>query len=195
MRRVLPVRGSGRTAALLLVASLGGGCAISYGFSAGPMVDTEGTIGFQLGAHASFGVAFDEQNGLQEVIGVAGSPPGIAAPHVTPYVGLDYVWESDDDSLGVRVGLRSRFQLSWDETFHAWIGAGGALAILPELAVDDNDSNEYTHLGVELEGYYLGDENAEVPEGEDGPDIGLFGVSLIYEEMWLDEDPFEDTWD
>jgi len=179
---------------LALAAMLTGGCAATWGFGVGPTVDTDGNVGLQLTARASVGVPADEENGIVEMIGFSVAPPGLATPEVAPEVGLDYVHESQEDGVGVRAGIRTRFQFDGREDWHWWFGAGLALAIQPTLDVADNDSTEYTHVGVEFTGYWLTDETVEVPEGQAAPDKGLFGVSLIYEEVILDENWLEDTW-
>ena len=169
------------------------GCAATWGFGVGPTVDTDGNVGLQLTARASVGVPADEENGIVEMIGFSVAPPGLATPEVAPEVGLDYVHESQDDGVGVRAGIRSRFLFDGRDDWHWWFGAGLALAILP--TVDDTaDGTEYTHVGVEFTGYWISDETVDVPEGQSVPDKGLFGVSLIYEEVILDQDWLEDTW-
>ena len=180
--------------ALALAAMLTGGCAATWGFGVGPTVDTDGNVGLQLTARASVGVPADEENGIVEMLGFSVAPPGLSTPEVAPELGLDYVHESQEDGVGVRAGIRTRFQLDGREDWHWWFGAGLALAILPTLDVADNDSTEYTHVGVEFTGYWLTDETVEVPEGQAAPDKGLFGVSLIYEEVILDENWLEDSW-
>jgi hypothetical protein len=167
----------------------------SYGFAVGPTVDTRGEVGVQFSARASIGIPVGDENAIAEVIRVDAAPPGFSAPHVSPVVGFDYVHELEDDELAIRAGIRGRFQLAWEDQFRSWIGAGLALAILPTLDVPHDDSDQYTHVGVEFEGYWLTDDSAEVPEGQDKPSIGLFGVSLVYEEIFIDEDPFDDLWD
>ncbi len=180
--------------ALAAAVMLAGGCAATWGFGVGPTVDTDGNVGVQLTARGSVGAPFGEEDGIVEMIGLSTTPPGVASPGVAPELGIDYVHESLEDDLGVRAGLRTRFALDGGDDWHWWFGAGLALAILPTLDVADNESDEFTHVGVELSGYWLTDESAEVPEGEGAPEKGLFGISLIYEEVLLDEDWFEETW-
>ena len=191
MKKPMPI-----AAILLAVATLPfAGCFASYGFAAGPTVDTRGEMGMQFSARCSFGVALSDESALAETVRADLTPPGLSTPAVSPTVGLDYVHELEDDDLAIRAGIRARFQLAWEDPFRAWIGVGLSLGILPTLDISGNDSDEYTHVGVELEGYWLEDSTTEVPEGQDPEQIGLFGVSLVYEEIVLDDDPLEDSWD
>ena len=177
MRGTIPV-----AVVLFVLAALPcAGCMTSYGFAVGPTVDTRGEVGMQLSARASIGIPFGDENAIAEVIRVDAAPPGFSLPHVSPVVGFDYLHELEDDGLAIRAGIRGRFQLAWEDHFRSWIGVGLSLGILPTLDVSGNDSDEFTHLGVEFEGYWLEDDSAEVPEGQDQPTIGLFGVSLVYE--------------
>ena len=174
-------------AALAAMAALDGGCATTWGFGVGPTVDTDGNYGVQITARGSVGAPFGDEDGLVEMTGLTAAPPGLAVPEIGGEVGLDYVHESREDGVGVRAGFRSRFLYDARDDGHWWFGAGLALAVLPALHVPENDSNEYTHVGVELSGYWLSDQSADVPEGQSAPEKGLFGVSLLYEEVLLDE--------
>jgi len=180
----------------LAASLLCGGCFTSYGFAAGPTLDTNLDLGMQVSLRAEIGVPLGDENAIAEVIRVDGAPPGFATPHITPVVGFDYFHLLEDEEVAFRVGLRARFQMAWDQSndFHAWIGAGGSFAVLPELEVYDNDSDEHTLLGFELEGYYMDDSAAEVPEGEEPPHLGVFALMLAWEQVIMDEDPFEDDW-
>jgi hypothetical protein len=195
---VVTLRSPVPVASILLdfaAAVLCAGCMTSYGFAAGPTVDTRGEVGMQFSARMSIGVPLSEENALAEVVRVDAAPPGLSLPHVSPVVGFDYVHELEDDELAVRAGIRARFQLAWEDPFRSWIGVGLSLGILPTLGISGNDSGEFTHVGVEFEGYWLEDDAAEVPEGQHPPQIGQFGVSLVYEEITIDNDPFDDWWD
>ncbi len=180
---------------LFLEALPWGGCFTSYGFALGPTVDTRGNVGLQVSVRASIGVPFGDQDAIGEVLRVDAAPPGLAVPQVSPTVGIVYVHEPEDDGLAIQAELLGRFQLAWEDSFRSWIGVGASLGLLPTLDVPDNDTGDYTHLGVELEGYFLADDNAKVPEGQSPPRMGLFGVSLVYEQIYIDQDPFGDIWD
>jgi hypothetical protein len=184
-----------RTIGLALAVALAcPGCFASYGFGVGPTLDTNLDLGVQVSLRAEIGIPLGDENALAEVIRVDGAPPGLVTPHVTPVVGFDYFHLLPDEEIAFRVGLRARFQMSWDDTFHAWIGAGGSFAVLPELESYDNDSDEHTLLGFELEGSYMDDSAAEVAEGEDPPRIGFFSLMLVWEQVIMDEDPWGGDW-
>ncbi|MBI5499361.1 MAG: hypothetical protein HY907_03900 [Deltaproteobacteria bacterium] len=183
-----------RWAPAALAALFSGGCFVSYGFGVGPMVDTRGEVGMQLSVRANIGVAMSDDDGLSEMIRVDAAPGGFVTPHVTPVVGLDYFVLTEDE-IAYRVGLRARFQMAWEEVFRAWVGAGGSFAVLPEVENDDNDSDDHTLLGFELEGYYMDDSAEDPPEGQDATSIGLFSLMFVFEQVYLEADPFDDFWE
>ena len=179
---------------VVLAALSSGGCFVSYGFGVGPTVDTRGEIGMQLSMRANIGAALSDHDGISEMLRVDAAPPGLATPQVSPVLGLDY-FNISDDGLAFRAGIRARFQLAWEDVFRGWIGAGGSFAVLPELENDDNDSDEHTLLGIELEGSYMDDSEADPPEGEEVPSIGFFSLMLVFEQVYLEEDSFfDDDW-
>jgi hypothetical protein len=184
-----------RWTVVLAAALLGSGCFAGYGAAVGPTVDTAGEVGMQLSLRGEFGLPFTDHSAISETVRVDAAPPGLVTPHVTPVVGMDYFHLLEDDDVAFQVGLRARFQFTWAEQFQAWIGAGLSFAVLPELEVYDNDSDEHTLLGFELEGYYTDDSAADVPEGQHAPRRGIFGLSLVWKQVYLDEDPFDDLWD
>ena len=67
--------------------------------------------------------------------------------------------------------------------------------MLPEIENHDNDGDEHTLLGFELEGYYLDDSEADPPEGEAAPAIGFFSLMFVWEQVYLEDDSFfDDDW-
>jgi hypothetical protein len=178
----------------VLAALSSGGCFMSYGFGVGPTVDTRGEIGMQLSVRANVGAALSDNDGISELLRVDAAPPGLVTPQVSPVLGMDY-FNITDDGLAFRAGIRARFQLAWEEEFRDWIGAGGSFAVLPELENHDNDGDEHTLLGFELEGYYLDHSEADPPDGEEVPSIGFFSLMLVYEQVYLEGDSFfDDGW-
>jgi hypothetical protein len=171
-----------------------GGCFVSYGFAAGPTLDTDLDLGMQVSLRAEIGLPISDVSGVAEVIRIDAAPPGFASPQVSPVVGFDYFHILEDDEVALRAGIRARFQFEWADTFQTWIGGGASFAVLPELDVSDNEYDEHTFLGFELEGYYTDDSAAEVAEGEDAPSLGIFSLMLAYEHVIIDEDPWGEDW-
>jgi hypothetical protein len=165
---------------LPILAAAATGCVATYGFGVGATADTEGNVGAQLTLRGGLGIALDPDWGLGESLRVDASPPGFGLPQVSPVIGIDSVTELDDDGIGIHVGLRGRAHLEFEGGFAGWVGPGLSLAVLPILDTDD-DSDTYTHLGPEIEGYLL------VPAEEDNPDPGdyrgFFSLSLLWERV------------
>lgn len=175
-----------------LAALMSGGCFVGYGFGVGPTVDTNGTVGMQLSLRANVGAALSGEDGISETIRVDAAPPGLVTPQVSFVAGVEY-FNLTEDEVAFRAGMRARFQFAWEEEFRVWIGAGGSFAVLPEIENRDNDSDEHTLLGFELEGYYM-DQGSEPEPGEvEAPSYGLFSLLFVWEQVYLDDDPFFDS--
>ena len=170
-----------------------GGCYVGYAITAGPTVDTAGTVGAQVGLRAIIGVAFDDESALSETIGLQGALPGMTSAAGGPIVGFDYLNYSDEDEFAWRAGLRAKvtFGDAADGNTHSWLGAGGAVAALAELDVEHEQYENHSTLGVELEGWYYEDITEERPVDVPGEQLGQFGVNLVYEWFMLDDDPMD----
>jgi hypothetical protein len=170
-----------------------GGCFAGYAIAAGPTVDTEGTMGVQLGVRLNVGVALSDESAISETIGVQAALPGLTAAAGGPLVGFDYFHYLSDDEVALRGGIRAKvtFGEAEDGFVHSWIGFGGAFAALAELDVPHNQSENHATLGVELEGWYYEDATEERPVDVPGEPLGQFGVNLIFEWFVLDDDPWD----